>query len=669
MKRKACNLLTLALFLAAQSVGAATLFFSTGNSDGLMAMASRPAWGSTTIEIEAADDFVLPFPGSITSLTFDTIGPGTTASRVDFSIYRIFPANSDTGRTPQVPTRTNSPADNEFVTRSSADGSLSFTTTLLSPTASAANSVVNNIHVNAGGEGAVTGEHVRFNVTLNDAIHLPAGHYFLVPQVEASGGNVLWLSAPKPIVSPGTPFTPDLQTWMRNSTLDPDWLRVGTDIVGGSTPPTFNGTLSLNIEAFSTGAPDGRIAMASRPGNSTLPEIEAADDFLLDFPTALLGVSFTGLIPQGSTVQSVDVEIYRIFPYDSDTSRMIQVPTRMNSPSYDALSSRSSVDFSLEYRLRFLQSLFTANNSVLNGIHPSPNQTTGGEGSVSGQEVLFDTNFNFPILLGPGHYFFVPQVKLDTGDFYWLSAPKPIVAPGTPFTPDLQAWIRNSALDPDWLRVGTDIVGGSNPPTFNGSFTLDPKVLSPVELGPAHLFLGLRNSDDVGTPFDVKVEFQKDDVTFAEGSLRCIKGLARNPSAAMEIVIPFGTFPDTFFQVGDVPSLKVSARIGTNPDGSKCSGPGASHSNATGIRLYYGSVSQPSQLNVTLPPFPSATLFLGSDGNPCNNAPSTGVTIRVLETMPPPPTARSKCVDSPPLNYSLGNEYKLLGDFRFAKLP
>ena len=30
-------------------------------------------------------------------------------------------------------------------------------------------------------------------------------------------------------------------------------------------------------------------------------------------------------------------------------------------------------------------------------------------------------------------------------------------------------WIRNSNLDPDWLRVGTDIVGGT---TFNGTFSL-----------------------------------------------------------------------------------------------------------------------------------------------------------------------------------------------------
>jgi hypothetical protein len=71
-----------------------------------------------------------------------------------------------------------------------------------------------------------------------------------------------------------------------------------------------------------------------------------------------------------------------------------------------------------------------------------------------------------PIDLGAGHYFFVPQVLLSNGTFLWLSSPKPNPAP------DLQTWIRNDNLDPDWLRVGTDIVGGSTPPAFNGAFSL-----------------------------------------------------------------------------------------------------------------------------------------------------------------------------------------------------
>jgi hypothetical protein len=61
------------------------------------------------------------------------------------------------------------------------------------------------------------------------------------------------------------------------------------------------------------------------------------------------------------------------------------------------------------------------------------------------------------------------------GDFLYLSAPKPIMAPGTPFPPlttDLQAWIRNSTLAPDWLKIGTDIVAGTPAPQFNMTFSL-----------------------------------------------------------------------------------------------------------------------------------------------------------------------------------------------------
>jgi len=107
----------------------------------------------------------------------------------------------------------------------------------------------------------------------------------------------------------------------------------------------------------------------------------------------------------------------------------------------------------------------------------STNQQTLGEGPFTGQEVIFSFSIS-PDLLPADHYFFVPQVQLSDGEFMWLSAPKPIVS-GTPFTPDLQAWIRNEELAPDWLRVGTDIVGGSPAPTFNASFSLDGVTATP----------------------------------------------------------------------------------------------------------------------------------------------------------------------------------------------
>jgi hypothetical protein len=116
---------------------------------------------------------------------------------------------------------------------------------------------------------------------------------------------------------------------------------------------------------------------------------------------------------------------------------------------------------------------FSALNSVLvGGVHPKPNVFTGGDGPATGDETLFDVDFTTPILLPVGHYFFVPVVAVDGGGFLWLSAPKPIVPPGTPFpagATDLQAWTRDENLAPDWLRIGTDITGQG---PFNMTFSL-----------------------------------------------------------------------------------------------------------------------------------------------------------------------------------------------------
>jgi len=217
---------------------------------------------------------------------------------------------------------------------------------------------------------------------------------------------------------------------------------------------------------FSTGNADGRMAVSSRPATSGL-EVEAADDFVLTQQTTLTTATFSGLIP-GSTsdVSSVVIEIYRVFPLDSVSPPSATVPTRTNSPADVAFDSRS-INATLR-QIVSTGSVFVS-NSVVTGIHPVPNQTTGGEGPVSGNAITITALLSPAITLPAGHYFFVPQVGLASGVFLWLSAPDPIVAPGTPFTGDLQSWIRDANLAPNWLRVGTDIVGSG---TFNHVFTL-----------------------------------------------------------------------------------------------------------------------------------------------------------------------------------------------------
>jgi hypothetical protein len=234
---------------------------------------------------------------------------------------------------------------------------------------------------------------------------------------------------------------------------------------------------------FSSGSPDGLMATGSRPSSAGKIEIETGDDFVVGGGTLkLTSATFQGLLPVGSqlgNISQVVVEIYRVFPNDSTNPPSGNVPTRVNSPSDVAFDSRDSGSGTLSFTPGILASSFTASNSVLNGINRLPNQKTLGEGAVTGQQVQFNVLFNTPFVLPADHYFFVPQVQLASGDFFWLSAPRPIVPPGTPFpsgATDLQSWIRDENLDPDWLRIGADIVGTG---AFNASFTVNGE-LEPV---------------------------------------------------------------------------------------------------------------------------------------------------------------------------------------------
>jgi hypothetical protein len=227
--------------------------------------------------------------------------------------------------------------------------------------------------------------------------------------------------------------------------------------------------------SFSTGSPDGKLGALSRPAGSQGLETETADDFVLTQATVVSGATIHGLIPTGTAISSVagvELEIYRIFPLDSDTVRTPSVPSRVNSPSDVEIdnATRDSNDSTLSFIATQVSS-FTVQNTVINGINKAPNQKTLGEGPASGEQVEIDITFNSPIFLPAGHYFFRPEVELGGGNFLFLSAPRPITS-GTPFpagTTDLQAWIRNANLKPDWLRIGTDIIGTG---TFNMTFSL-----------------------------------------------------------------------------------------------------------------------------------------------------------------------------------------------------
>jgi hypothetical protein len=251
-----------------------SFFFTTGNADGKLGALSRSE-SPGKIETETADDFILTQTTVINGATITGLLRNVDVAdiaNVEVEIYHRFPEDPlDSPPSGNVPSRTNSPSDNEIdtATRDASDGTLSFSYSSLNPNFSVLNTVLNGINpfkVNGttdanrtGGEGPASGEEVQITIAFSKPIVLPAGHYFFRPEVLVNGGDFLYLSAPRPMVSPpATPLAQDLQAWIRNARLAPDWLRIGTDIIdaAGATGPTFNMTFSLNGNTI----PDAGIA-------------------------------------------------------------------------------------------------------------------------------------------------------------------------------------------------------------------------------------------------------------------------------------------------------------------------------------------------------------------------------------------------------------------------
>jgi hypothetical protein len=140
------------------------------------------------------------------------------------------------------------------------------------------------------------------------------------------------------------------------------------------------------------------------------------------------------------------------------------------------------------------------------------------------------------------------------------------------------------------LHSGTCTLVASQP--GNDNYSAAPDVTQPfsINMGPSTLWLGLKNSDDQGTQFDVRIEVYNartatPQTLVAWGETYCITGVTRNQQAAKKVTVPMTGF-------GDAVYVKILTRIGSNPDGSKCSG----HASATGLRLYFDSTSQMSQI-------------------------------------------------------------------------
>jgi hypothetical protein len=227
--------------------------------------------------------------------------------------------------------------------------------------------------------------------------------------------------------------------------------------------------------SFTPGDPDGKVGALSRRASPGNIETETADDFVLQQTTIINKATIKGLLPSGTDltkIKDVEVEIYHVFPLDSAPASG-HVPSRANSPSDVEIgtATRDGSSGTLKFSATVENASFSVDHTVVNGINRIPTNVTHGEPGVTREEVAITITFTSPIILPPGNYFFRPEVLVTGGDFLYLSAPRPIVPPGNAFVGDRQAWIRNSNLSPDWLRIGADIVVDGD--TYNMAFSLN----------------------------------------------------------------------------------------------------------------------------------------------------------------------------------------------------
>jgi hypothetical protein len=190
---------------------------------------------------------------------------------------------------------------------------------------------------------------------------------------------------------------------------------------------------------------------------------------------------------------------------------------------------------------------------------------------------------------------------------------------------------------------------------------IDSPVSQLTAVGPALLWVGLKNSDNTGSAYDLRVELARNGEPVTAGLTRCLSGLARGPAS---VSIGFDSFPAVSAKSGDVFSLKVSNRQGTNPDDTKCKVPGATQTTAVGLRLFYDSADHASGLDAAISPGPAVTYFLHSDGTPCSSPgpASSGVTTRFLDASAPEGTT-DRCSESPSGNSGGANAWKEIGAF------
>src|SRR5262245_43334405 len=112
-------------------------------------------------------------------------------------------------------------------------------------------------------------------------------------------------------------------------------------------------------------------------------------------------------------------------------------------------------------------------------------------------------------------------------------------------------------------------------------------------------------------------------------------------------------------------SIRPKSNDALRPDrhdtsGGRCPGPGSSHVNARGLRLYYGAAKTASNVGLQIAPSALDEFFFDSDGGICADIPSPKAKTFSLDETAPGATV-AKCRDSGAINFANGNPWQLIG--------
>jgi hypothetical protein len=107
--------------------------------------------------------------------------------------------------------------------------------------------------------------------------------------------------------------------------------------------------------------------------------------------------------------------------------------------------------------------------------------------------------------------------------------------------------------------------------------------------GPAQVWIGLKNSDDVGTKFDVLAEVFKNGALIASGLLKDVSGGSSGFNNAKLDAINLALAASVAFQTGDTLSIRLSVRVAAS----------SGHRSGT-ARLWFNDASANSQFGATI---------------------------------------------------------------------